>query len=104
MQNILSDLKQALYDAVRESVPEAEIGVAFSGGVDSSLLAKICLDLGKKITLLTIGFPGSHDIGFSKNIASKMGVKQHIAEIDYDEFTKDLSRVRQTIKCENTSY
>jgi asparagine synthase (glutamine-hydrolysing) len=104
MQNILSDLKQALYDAVRESVPEAEIGIAFSGGIDSSLLAKICLDLGKKITLLTIGFPGSHDIGFSKNIASKMGMKQHIGEIDYDEFTKDLSRVRQIIKCENTSH
>jgi asparagine synthase (glutamine-hydrolysing) len=104
MQNILSDLRQALYDAVRESVPEEEIGVAFSGGIDSSLLAKICLDLGKKITLLTIGFPGSHDIIFSKNITSKMGIKQHITEIDYDEFAKDLRRVRQTIRCENTSH
>jgi asparagine synthase (glutamine-hydrolysing) len=101
---MLPDLKQALYDAVCESVPETEIGVAFSGGVDSSLLAKICLDLGKKITLLTIGFPGSHDIAFSKSIASKMGMEQQIAEIDYDGFTKDLRRVRQIIKCENTSH
>jgi len=100
----MSDLRQALYDTVRESVPEEEIGVAFSGGLDSSLLVKICLDLGKEITLLTIGFPGSHDISFSKKIASKMGIRQHIAEIDYDEFANDLSRVKQIIKCENTSH
>ncbi|HEX2614140.1 MAG TPA: asparagine synthase-related protein, partial [Nitrososphaera sp.] len=101
---MLPDLKQALYDAVCESLPETEIGVAFSGGVDSSLLAKICLDLGKKITLLTIGFPGSHDIEFSKSIALKMGMEQQIAEIDHDGFTEDLHRVRQIIKCENTSH
>jgi asparagine synthase (glutamine-hydrolysing) len=101
---MLLDLKQALYDAVRESIPEVKAGVAFSGGVDSSLLAKICLDLGKKITLLTIGFAGSHDITFSKNIASKMAAEQQTSEIVYDGFTADLYNVRQIIKCENISH
>jgi len=101
---LLPDLKQALYDPVCESVPEARVGVAFSGGVDSSLLAKVCLDLGKNTTLLTIGFPGSHDIAFSKNIAAKIGTKHQTTEIDHNDFARNLRGVRQVIKCDNTSH
>ena len=100
----MPDLKQALYDAVRDSVPESEVAVAFSGGVDSSLLAKICSDLGKTTILLTVGFPGSHDITFSKNIASKMGMRQQAVEIDQEGFEQNMHNVRQIIKCENTSH
>ena len=56
-------LETALYDAVAESVSGIhKVSVAFSGGVDSSIIAKICHNLGKQVTLITIGFPGSHDI------------------------------------------
>ena len=98
------DLKQALYEAVSVSVPESKVAVAFSGGIDSSLLAKICLDLGKDVTLLTVGFPGSHDIRFSKNIASMMGIKQKISTIRHDDFQKNLCNIRQNIRCENNSH
>ncbi len=100
----MSDLKQALYDAVSENVPEAKIAVAFSGGVDSSLLAKICEDLGKQVVVVTVGFPGSHDIGFAKSIASEMGIKYRTLEIDYSNFQENLRRIKQTIRCENTSH
>lgn len=101
---MLPDLKDALYGAVSDNVREARIAVAFSGGVDSSLLAKICRDLGKEVTLLTVGFPGSHDIGFAGNIASKMGMDHKVLEIDHQDFRKNLAQVRQAIKCENTSH
>jgi asparagine synthase (glutamine-hydrolysing) len=101
---VLPDLKQALYDAVSGNVPEARLALAFSGGVDSALLAKICNDLGKKVMLMTVGFPGSHDIGFAENIASKMGMERKALEIDYEDFKKNLRQVRQAIKCENTSH
>ena len=100
----MSDLKQALYNAVSENVPEDKIAVAFSGGVDSSLLAKICQDFGKQVVVVTVGFPGSHDIEFAKGIASKMGLECRTLEIDYGDFQENLHRVRQTIKCENTSH
>src|ERR671924_701551 len=104
MYTLLPDLKKALYEAASESISESEVAVAFSGGVDSSLLAKICHDLGKKIMLVTVGFPSSHDIEFSRGIAAKMGMKQKIVEIDYRHFQDDVLQVRQTIKCENTSH
>lgn len=101
---LLSDLKKALYEAASESISESEVAVAFSGGVDSSLLAKVCHDLGKKIMLVTVGFPGSHDVEFSRGIAAKMGMTQKIVEVDYCHFQDDVLQVRQTIRCENTSH
>lgn len=100
----MPNLKRALYDAVSGNVPEPRIVVAFSGGVDSSLLALICRDLGKQVTLVTMGFPGSHDIVFAKGIAVKMGMEHRTLEIDYSDFQANLPRVRQVIKCENTSH
>ena len=104
---VLVPLEQALYDAVSENISEIDrVAVAFSGGVDSSLLAKICHDQSKQVTLLTIGFPGSHDIEFSKMIASKMGMgmEHKVHEIDDGDFQENLQRVRQEIRCKNTSH
>jgi len=100
----LPDLKQALYDAVSESVPEAKVAVAFSGGVDSSLLAKICKDLGRQVVLVTVGFPHSHDIKFAKVIAQKMGMEHMTLEIDCGDFCENLPFIRKTIGCGNTSH
>ena len=50
------------------SIEEKKIGVAFSGGVDSTLISKICSDMNYDIILLTIGFSDSHDILFSKQV------------------------------------
>jgi asparagine synthase (glutamine-hydrolysing) len=102
---LLFALRQALYNAVSENIHEIpQVAVAFSGGVDSSLLAMICHNLNKKVTLVTIGFSGSHDIDFSKRIASKMGIEHKVYEIDYDDFQENLQRIRQLIRCENTSH
>jgi asparagine synthase (glutamine-hydrolysing) len=98
-------LRQALHNAVSENISETpRVGVAFSGGVDSSLLAKLCNHLRKQVTLVTVGFPGSHDIDFSKNMASKMGMDHKVYEIEYGDFQEKLQHVRQTIRCSNTSH
>ena len=98
-------LRQALYDVVSENISEMpRVAVAFSGGVDSSLLAKICHQLMKQVVLVTVGFSGSHDINFSKGIASKIGIEHKVYEIDYGDFEENLQRIQQTINCENTSH
>src|SRR5215510_5321821 len=102
---LLMCLRHALYDAVSESVSEIpRIGVAFSGGVDSSLLANLYHNLGKQVILLTIGFPESHDIKFSRNMASKMSMNQVVCEIEYRDFQEKLHHIREIISCTNTSH
>ncbi len=98
-------LIQALYDAVSVNISGIQrVAVAFSGGVDSSVLAKLCNLLKKEVTLVTIGFPGSPDINFSKSIASKLGMNHKTCEIDYLGFQEKLQYVLRTIKCSNTSH
>src|ERR671939_906636 len=98
-------LKKALFDAVEESISnEVSLAVAFSGGVDSALLAKICKDLGRKVVLLTIGFPESHDIEFSKMIASKMDLSHKIHKLNEKYFCMDLNYVKTKIGCKNVSH
>lgn len=81
-----------------------KVAVAFSGGIDSCLLAKLCDNLRKQTTLVTIGFPGSHDINFSKSMASKMDMDHKVYEIDYSDFEEKLWHVRQVIRCSNISH
>jgi asparagine synthase (glutamine-hydrolysing) len=90
---------------VAESVDaDLSVAVAFSGGLDSTLLAKICKDLGIKATLLTIGFSYSHDLEFSKIIASKIGLPHSTCILNEQEFYEVLSYVRHKIGCENVSH
>ena len=41
-KQLLSEME----NAVKETIPDKKIGVAFSGGVDSTLLAKLVKDMG----------------------------------------------------------
>ena len=61
-------LLDEMQNAVKETVSDKKVGVAFSGGVDSTLLAKLVKDMGHDIHLLTIGFQDSHDINFAKEV------------------------------------
>ena len=104
-QLMLSSLEKALFTTVAESADtDSPVAVAFSGGLDSTLLAKICKDLGFEVTLLTIGFSHSHDLEFSKVIASRIGLPQKIYILNEQEFYKVLSHVRQIIDCDNVSH
>lgn len=93
-----------IQNAIRESVLEKKIGVAFSGGVDSTLLSKICNDLGYDITLLTIGFPESHDISFAKEVNEILNFSHNIFEIDKNSFNQIASKINQHINTDNLSW
>jgi asparagine synthase (glutamine-hydrolysing) len=102
--NFESKLLAELQDAIKEIVVEKKIGIAFSGGVDSTLLAKICNDLGYQVTLLTIGFPDSHDILFSKKVNEKMKLPHKILEIETKTFHEVSLKIKDKIKTDNLSW
>lgn len=100
IDTLLEQIKKTTLDTVLTQ----KIGVAFSGGVDSTLVAKVCSDLGYDVTLLTIGFAGSHDILFSKEVNEILKMPHHILEINPDEFGIISKKIRSAISTDNLSW
>ena len=99
-QQLLENIKNSISDTVRTN----KIGIAYSGGVDSTLISKICHDMDYDVTLLTIGFPESHDILFAKEVNEYLKYPHHVLEIDPESFSDVASKVNQTIKTDNLSW
>ena len=99
-----NELLKNIQDAIKKTVPKKRIGIAFSGGVDSSLISKILSDLEYDVTLLTIGFSESHDILFAKEVNEQLEFPHHVLEIDADSFEKISSDINKTIKTDNLSW
>jgi len=97
-------LLEKIRNAISQTIPEKKIGVAFSGGVDSSVVAKICSDMNYDVTLLTIGFAGSHDIEFSKQVNEILKLPHKILEINPNEFGKISTIIKSKIKTDNLSW
>ena len=93
-----------MQDAIKNTVTDKKIGVAFSGGVDSTLLAKLVKDMGYDIHLLTIGFQDSHDINFAKEVNQLLNLPHSISEIDPEKFKEVSQKINQTIKTDNLSW
>ena len=97
-------LLDEMENAVKETVTDKKIGVAFSGGVDSTLLAKLVKDMGYDIHLLTIGFQDSHDINFAKEVNQILNFPHSISEIDPEKFKEVSQKINQIIKSDNLSW
>ena len=93
-----------MQNAVKDTVSDKKIGVAFSGGVDSTLLAKIVKDLGYEVHLLTIGFHDSHDINFAKEVNQTLNFPHSISEIEPENFKETSDKIHQLIKSDNLSW
>ena len=100
----LDTLLEQTQKAISQTVLTKKIAVAFSGGVDSTLVAKICSDLGYNVTLLTIGFEESHDILFSREVNELLKLPHHILEINPDEFDDISKKIHSTINTDNLSW
>jgi asparagine synthase (glutamine-hydrolysing) len=100
MKEMEKQLIEKIYGTVNRNCPE-EITISFSGGLDSSLLAKVCRDLKKKVTLLTVGFEGSHDLEHAKKISEQLKLPLIVGEIKEEQIENDLRHIVHLIKFNN---
>ncbi|NJD52819.1 MAG: asparagine synthetase B [Candidatus Methanoperedens sp.] len=88
--------KDLLFEAIEQSVKKRQFvpcAIAFSGGLDSALLAALFRDA----KLYSVGMAGSHDIGQTKKAARLLGLSDnlHLHELTIDEIeiaTPDVIR------------
>jgi len=93
-----------IQNAIKSTVSEKKIGVAFSGGVDSTLIAKLLNDMDYDVNLLTVGFHEAHDINFALEVNQILDYHHDILEIDMITFKEVSSKIHDIIKTDNLSW
>lgn len=96
------NLRKELYLTVEKNSKNIKrVGIAFSGGLDSTLLAKICKDLGKDITLLTIGFSNAPDIEYAKKVSRELNLPLLIKTLKIENLENDLKKLLSMLDVSN---
>ena len=86
LRDAAQTLKTLLQRIVKAYLQDAgEVGVFFSGGVDSSLVTKCLLNQGVKPILYVAGFENSHDLDVAEHSAEELGCLLHETVISLDE-------------------
>ena len=93
--------KDSLMEAVRRhlrGVEDEAVGVIFSGGVDSTLIAKILKDLGKRARCYCVGTDGSEDLYFAEYAAEALDLELQTITVDQTMIEKVLPEVIRCIE------
>lgn len=94
---IIKQLKKELYKAV-EKIEANHIAVAFSGGIDSALLAKVCGNTIQNVELLTVSFSSQRDIRISSRVSKALGLPLLQRRISLEELERSLKEVLSIIE------
>ena len=102
--NNLSDIvstKEKTYSYLKDyisiNVNEGDFGVLLSGGVDSSLIAKICKDLGYNFRCFCVGISGSQDLYYAQKISDSLDLNLVTKEYNYEEVENLLKKVMKIL-------
>ncbi len=94
-----SQLKRSLINSVKKRTDGlSKVGIIFSGGIDSTTIAKISDDLGLETILYTVGHKDSIDLKFAKKAASDIGLPLHTKTVEVEDVRKYLPLVLDAIE------
>ena len=97
--HLKNTLKTALISAVEKRVRNlSEIGVMFSGGVDSTILAHISRNLGVEPVLYCVGHEDSADFKFAQKTADDMSFPIHLQKVTKEDVRDYLPLVLNAIE------
>jgi asparagine synthase (glutamine-hydrolysing) len=99
LMTIENEAREMLYEALEQSIRKRyykPCAIAFSGGLDSSILAAMCKDA----KLYSVGMAGSHDIKQTRYAAQLFGFQDnlHLHEITMEELESAIPNVIKAIE------
>jgi asparagine synthase (glutamine-hydrolysing) len=104
-RNLSSAVKEyegALIDSMKKRTQDLRrVGIIFSGGIDSVLIALLAKSTVKEVICYTGGSLGSRDIGFAKEVAKTLDLEIRVKELDQTEIERMLPRIIHTIEDNN---
>jgi asparagine synthase (glutamine-hydrolysing) len=90
-------LEELLTEAVGRIVPRGS-GIAFSGGLDSALVAKVAENNGLEPELISVGLKGQQELEHAEKTAKSFGLRVTIRELSSSEILDSLSLVVEIIE------
>lgn len=93
-------LAELFREAVAETFPKGS-AIAFSGGLDSSLIAYQAKNLGLEPSLVTVGLEGQQELAHARRVAEKIGLKILVRELSEPEVMDSISKVVRIIESED---
>lgn len=91
---LISSMKKRTQDFDR-------VGIIFSGGIDSVIIAWLAKKMVREVICYTGGIKGSSDIAFARKVAKKLNMKLRVNELTYEEVEKMIPEVINTIEDNN---
>jgi asparagine synthase (glutamine-hydrolysing) len=103
---IRSTTEKLLDQAIRKRIPDKKFGLLFSGGIDSTYLAKYFKDNGHDFTCYTAVLdyePGKEasDLLAAQKVAQELGLKLKIRRINLEQIPKYLKKIVPLIEDSN---
>jgi asparagine synthase (glutamine-hydrolysing) len=92
-------LQRLLMQSTRACVSDVQhVAVAFSGGLDSGVLAFLAKECGVKIQLITVGLGNTTETALADEAAHALGLPIHVATYSSDDVGETLPQVIRLIK------
>ena len=98
IEEAAEEIKEKFLDAVEKRIPEGDLGLLFSGGVDSTLIAATLQELDKDFTAYTAGIQygnvnAPRDMDWAQEIAEEMDIELEAYEADLEEVESSLPEI-----------
>lgn len=106
---VLRTMKAAI-DAYRDAIVASmkkrtqdvkEIGIIFSGGIDSVLVAHLAARMVPRVVCYTAGVKGSNDLAYARTIADTLGLELHASELEQDDIERLVPKIIDVIEDSN---
>ncbi|MDQ3807293.1 MAG: asparagine synthase (glutamine-hydrolyzing) [Thermoproteota archaeon] len=102
MASAIEAYKKALIDAMEKRVQDFQrIGIIFSGGIDSVLVAYLASKMVPEVICYTGGVTGSSDIIYARQIADRLGLTLKVCELDQESVKRLIPEVMNVIEDSN---
>jgi asparagine synthase (glutamine-hydrolysing) len=94
--------KKALLASMKKRTQDFNrVGIIFSGGIDSVVIAWLAKKMVKEVVCYTGGVHGSSDIVFARQVAKKLDLKLRVNELTNDEVEQLIPEIIDTIEDTN---
>jgi len=102
MASAVSAYEKSLIGSMKKRTQDFDrVGIIFSGGIDSVIIAWLAKKMVREVTCYTGGVKDSSDVAFARHIAKKLDLKLRVNELSQDEVEQIIPEVIDVIEDTN---